>query len=932
MNANWERVQAIFHQAIDVLPDERASFLDTACAGDGEIRVEVESLLAHDSGGQEIAAAVRSAVQSLFDATPIKPGTRVGDYEILKLIGSGGMGEVYQAKDVRLHRNVAVKMLPAFLMDDPDRLWRFEQEARAAAALSHPNIVAVYQLGFYDGAPYLVSELLEGSTLREAMKGGPFPAHAVVTYGLQIVRGLAAMHGKGIVHRDLKPENVFVTNDGHVKILDFGLAKFSQPSNSGQNVPIAETGVVVGTAGYMSPEQVLGQDVDARSDFFAFGAILCEMLSGQRAFAKPSAADTMSAILNEDPPEILQFVPANPSALRATLQRCLEKDREQRFQSAPDLALALEELSNSSHQVLVARANHWRNPKRLSFAITLAICVLLGLAYQLRPMMPVPRVSRIEPLTNRGEALRDEPLFTDGPRLYYMSGGPMEADAKLRQVLTSGRQDTPSAIPGRFHVLGLSPDDSEFVAYDEGQSHVWRISVAGGSPHRVGDLVAEEIAWSHDGNSFAYARDNQLFLANADGTSSRALATLPKADTPVGTLRFPTMGSYAGTQVRQIRWSPDDRRIRFTFVGEAAQSLWEVGKDGGKLRELRFKWPGNPMECCGEWTPDGRYYVFRSSRDGISNLWALEEKPDWWHRPNPEPVQLTSGPVEFDEPLPSRDGKSIFAVGIQPFGELVRYDPRRKSFSPFLGGRSLAHLAFSPDGKWLAYVAYPDRTLWRSHPDGSEPLQLTFSSLGQVLCPRWSADSRQIAFFTRQPGRLWKDFLISADGGNPQPFPEEQFSQAVPDWMPGPDTLIYSRSPYANDPALYLFDRRSGHSEKIPGSNGLYGPIRSPDGRHISAVDTSTDQLILFDLNSKKRSPLTTTTSWPAWSPDSQYVYFVRGGVNWIFRVRVADGREEKYLELPFRLALWPFTVAPDGSLILLRERGNRDVYSLSFN
>src|SRR5215469_6252378 len=343
VNERWDRVQDLFLQAIDLPAEERGPFLEKTCGTDSELRREIESLLTHDTGAEDVAEVVEETIESFLHTTTLKPGTRVGDYEIQRLIGAGGMGEVYQARDLRLARAVAIKVLPPFLTSHPERLSRFEQEARAAASLNHPNILAVYQMGLYDGAPYLVSELLEGSTLRELIQRGPLSPRRAIEYGAQIVRGLTAAHNKGIVHRDLKPENIFVTNDGHVKILDFGLAKLTSDSTPGSDGNITETGLAMGTAGYMSPEQVRGQAADYRTDFFAFGAILFEMLSGQRAFQKPTAAETMSAILNEEPPDISRLLPDTP-ALQRVVHRCLEKDREQRFQSASDLAFALEAL------------------------------------------------------------------------------------------------------------------------------------------------------------------------------------------------------------------------------------------------------------------------------------------------------------------------------------------------------------------------------------------------------------------------------------------------------------------------------------------------------------------------------------------------------------------------------------------------------------
>ncbi len=340
----WQQIRDVLEKALELPPSERSAFLNRACSSDDSLRREVETLLASSD-------EVRSTfLQSTTQPITLPPGTKLGEYEVKSLLGAGGMGEVYRARDSRLGRDVAIKVLPAFLSADSDRLRRFEQEARAAAALNHPNILAVFQMGTYQGAPYLVSELLEGETLREQVKRGRLSIRKAIDYGVQIARGLAAAHEKGIIHRDLKPENLFVTKDGRVKILDFGLAKLTQPGSQDSADTLTkgtEAGVVMGTVGYMAPEQVRGQSADHRADIFAFGAILYEMLAGKRAFQKPTSADTMAAILNEDPPGISQVVTNIPPALQRVVHRCLEKNPEQRFQSASDLAFALDALSES---------------------------------------------------------------------------------------------------------------------------------------------------------------------------------------------------------------------------------------------------------------------------------------------------------------------------------------------------------------------------------------------------------------------------------------------------------------------------------------------------------------------------------------------------------------------------------------------------------
>jgi serine/threonine-protein kinase len=316
------------------------------------------------------------------------PGTRLGPYEIVAPLGAGGMGEVYRAKDSRLGREVAVKVLPASFSNDPDRLRRFEQEARAAGILNHPNITAVYDVGTVGDAPYVVSELLEGETLRSRLAGGALAPRRAIEFALQIAHGLAAAHEKGIVHRDLKPENLFVTKDGRVKILDFGLAKLTKPEEAGPqtNLPTetagTEPGMVMGTLGYMAPEQVRGKPADARSDLFSFGAILYEMLSGKRAFHGDSAADTMSAILREEPAELSSTNQQISSALDRVVRHCLEKSPEQRFQSARDTAYALEETLAGATTTGVAppplRARRRRWPVLLASSLVALLAVLFA--------------------------------------------------------------------------------------------------------------------------------------------------------------------------------------------------------------------------------------------------------------------------------------------------------------------------------------------------------------------------------------------------------------------------------------------------------------------------------------------------------------------------------------------------------------------------
>ncbi|MGH9845936.1 MAG: serine/threonine-protein kinase, partial [Blastocatellia bacterium] len=354
----WEQIGRLYEAASQLQSGARASFLDHACENDGELRREVESLLAAEASvGDFIAApALKDAAQLLTTHAPGELiGKQFGHYQVLSFLGAGGMGEVYAARDTRLGRKVAIKLLPAALTRDPDRLRRFEQEARAIGMLNHPNILTIHDIGLHEESPYIVSELLEGETLRERIKGGAMAVRKAVDFALQIGRGLAAAHERGVVHRDLKPENLFITRDERLKILDFGLAKLAQPPSSltnasALNAPFVQTepGKLMGTVGYMSPEQIRGEEADSRSDIFSFGVILFEMFAGQRPFRGDTAVETMNAILKTDAPELPAPPGAQSPGVERVIHRCLEKRPEQRFQSASDLGFALEALTGMS--------------------------------------------------------------------------------------------------------------------------------------------------------------------------------------------------------------------------------------------------------------------------------------------------------------------------------------------------------------------------------------------------------------------------------------------------------------------------------------------------------------------------------------------------------------------------------------------------------
>src|SRR5687767_10998252 len=448
--------------------------------------------------------------------SPLSSGTKLGRYEIHSLLGEGGMGEVYRARDTELGREVAVKVLPFSFSADRDRLTRFKQEACAAGALNHPNILVVHDIGAHDGSPYVVSELLEGETLRKRIGGSPLGPRRAIDYALHIAHGLAAAHERGIIHRDLKPENIFITNDGRVKIRDFGLAKLTQDDGSQQqtNIPTrrvdTDPGVVIGTVGYMSPEQLKGRAADQRSDIFSFGAILYEMLSGRRAFHGESAAETMSAILKEDPPELSDTNKNVSPALERLVNHCLEKNPESRFHSARDITFALEALSGSTATPLGEIATNASLPSRrrrigewLPWAVAGAAILLaaLALAWQYFRLFPTGEVSEairfIIPMPEKALIIGPPVISPDGRRIAYRLN--TEDGKELLWVRALGSLDALPLVGTDGALQPFWSADSRSVGFFA-NTKLKRIDLSGGSAQTLCDAPSNVSgAWSRDG-------------------------------------------------------------------------------------------------------------------------------------------------------------------------------------------------------------------------------------------------------------------------------------------------------------------------------------------------------------------------------------------------------------------------------------------------
>lgn len=911
-------------------------------------------------------------------------GQTVSHYRIIEKLGGGGMGVVYKAEDTNLSRFVALKFLPEHVARDSQALERFRREARAASALNHPNICTIYEIGNHNDQPFIAMEHLDGSTLKRRIAGNPLDLDTILSAGIDIADGLSAAHTKGVVHRDIKPSNIFVTENSRVKILDFGLAKVISPSQSSDSIAtlgvdtdhLTSPGSTLGTAPYMSPEQIRGKELDARTDLFSFGVVLYEMATGTLPFRGETSGAISDAILNRPFVAPVRLNPDLPAKLEEIIHKALEKDRGLRYQSASDIQTDLKRLrrDTDSGQALsgskvpviaetipavaaaapITRASgsqpsvpattsvmtdapvgKWFSSKRWALILFAAAVIVVAAIFlaSMRPPAP-PRISALSQITNDG---RQKPpsysvdniapaMFTDGSRLYFW-----ELVGGLWQVSVSGGESVPipTAIPNPI-IFGISPKASEMLIGSASQSgylcSLWILPLPGGSQRPLGDLSAQDATYSPDGSKIFYFVESDLYSANVDGSEKRKLLTVP------GRGWWP-------------RVSPRGDRIRFTVYDPraAAEVLSEASIDGSNLHPLLPGWNAPSLTCCADWTPDGRYSIFQSTRGGRTDIWAIREN-GFFRKSDLKPVRLTTGPLNYWSPLPGKDGKKIFVVGEQPRGELTRYDAKLHQNVPYLGGLSAEHVRFSPDGQWVAYVSFPEGTLWRSKIDGTERLQLSFPPMVPAE-PQWSPDGKRIAFSAATPGMPFKIYVISADGGAAEAVIPQEPIQNDPSWSPDGNSIIFGEAPLgqlgtqrAN--GFHIVDLKTHKASIIPGSEGLWSPRVSPDGRYIVGIQADNQRLTLFDWKTHQSVELAKSDgllSWPEWSRDSQYIYFnAEGadGVDELSRVRIADRKLEGIESLAGirqsrGIFISWFGVSPDGSPLFLRDAGTEEIYTL---
>jgi Tol biopolymer transport system component len=759
----------------------------------------------------------------------LSSGTKLGPYEIQSPLGAGGMGEVYRARDTRLGRDVAIKVLPEALANDADRLRRFEQEARTIAALNHPNILGIHDIGAHDGAPFLVSEFLEGQTLREKLESGPLPVRRAIEYALGIAQGLAAAHEKGIVHRDLKPENVFVTRDGRVKVLDFGLAKLVRPEESRETVvtltsPATLPGMVMGTVGYMSPEQVRGEPIDARSDIFGFGAVLYEMLTGKRAFKRETSAETMAAILREEPPELNDAGWQGPLALQRILVRCLEKNVDRRFQSASDLAFAIESLSGTS----TAKSVPQSKSRRAWLPWVIAAALLVGTAVW---EMVRPAAAPANPL-EKAHFTRvtdfesvEAAISPDGRFVAFVSDHDGPFDVWLTQVGT-GRlinltQGKAGPLPGPLRSVGFSGDGSEiWLGGGDAGMRLRLMPLTGGTLRNFLGEEAVNLAWSPDGARIVYhtfGSGDPIFVADRDGANARRI-----------------FGDHPGVHNHFLTWSPDGRWIYFVHGTPATKEmdLWRIDPGGRNPERLTQRNTDIAYP-----TLAGNRTVFYVARDGDGSgpwLWSFDLK-------RKDSRRASFGLEQYTSVEASADGRKLVATISNPVAGLwsvpildrlaEEHDVKPftvltvRALAPRFGGASLFYLSSLGTGDGL----------WRLR-DG-QVTEIWRGADGALLeTPAVSRDGSRVAIVLRRSGKR-QLHVLSADGAELLPIAEGIDVQGTSCWSPDGKWIVTGGSG-ATGPGLFKIPLESGSAVRVVAGPAL-NPVWSPDGSLIVYAGTN---------------------------------------------------------------------------------------------
>ncbi len=799
-------------------------------------------------------------------------GRTLGHYRIDAELGRGGMGVVYRAWDTHLDRPVAVKVLAAEAVANPERKRRFVQEAKAASALNHPNIIVVHDISQDQGVDFIAMEFVAGRTVGELIPGRGLPLADALTYAIQIADALAAAHAAGIVHRDLKPANVMVNERGLVKVLDFGLAKLADRGEDDSLEPTrtagpTKEGVILGTAAYMSPEQAEGRKLDARSDVFSFGAVLFEMVTGRRAFTGDTSLSVMAAVLREEP----KLPPEAPSEVAAIVNRCLRKDPARRYQDMADLKITLEDAREAAP---AAKAPGRRAvPAWVAVAALLLAAALGGLfLWRRTPGAPDPQMS-FTPLTDQAGQEMQPSLSPDGRSFAYASRAAGNWDLYSQRVEGKNPINLTKDSPADDTQPAFSPDGERLAFRSEREGGgIFLMGATGESVRRLTD-AGYSPAWSPDGKEIAFS------AAGFDRPDNRgADGDLWSVNVATGEKRLLAKGDAV-----QPHWSPRGHRIAYWSVGKGAhRDIWTVAAKGGGpvavTNDQHLDW--NPV-----WSPDGKYLHFASDRGGSMNLWRvpIEETTGQTLGP-PEPV-TTPSPYSGHISI-SRDGRRLAYVNqVSTFNiQKVAFDPVKEVVSgqPVWVTQGSMQIGFpdsSPDGEWLACASMGrQQDLALIRPDGTGLRRLT-DDLHRDRLPRWSPDGKRLAFYSNRTGGRWEIWTIRPDGSGLEQLTTTTGRGAHgPVWSPDGARLSYS----LQETGSYLVEiglievGKAPQALAPPQEGGpFFSRSWSADGRFLAGE--ASRGVLLYDLESRQYQRLTDSGGSPVWLGDSRRVLFVRG-------------------------------------------------------
>ena len=780
----WQRIDEIFQAALEREPGERSSFLDDVCSGDEDLRSQVEAMLSSDEQGGLLEQNAFEAAADLLadDPMELRAGQTVGHYAVQGLLGRGGMGEVYLAEDTRLGRKVALKLLPAGYTKNEMRLRQFRQEARAASALNHPNILTIYDVWEIEGRHLIATEYIEGETLRQRMRRGALAIEEVLDISLQAASALSEAHQAGIVHLDVKPENIMLRRDGYVKVLDFGLAKLtgqewarSDDTNKMQGEAGAEPGPLIGTVRYMSPEQAQKLALDVRSDIFSLGAVIYEMLAGRAAFAGETRGDLITAVLQNEPPPLPSGLPGE---LVQTVARAMRKDREERYQSVSDLLADLRQLGKDRNLIILegrlaqasppTRERRGTGARRRWLAAVAATVLVLGAAagiawWAARPPAPL-RLFRLSQMVAYSDYTADPAVSPDGKYMAFVSNRAGEADTDLWVQSLSGDQPVRlTRDPANEFLPEFSPDGTEivFVSRGKDRSGIFVVPTQGGEPRRI-TRGGWRPRWSPDGKWIACSVGSKTYLVPAEGGEPRQFR--PEFLTAV----LPA-------------WSPDSKYIIFMGKRYSEQELndwWVAPVEGGEAVKtgtidifLRRKFSAPP----GRWLP-GNFILFMSpeGEGGGVDVWRIPLTPGTWQTQD-KPERLTSVTGEAEMPALFPDGRFLFAVQkltVNLWSLPLKADEGAVTGEPRQLTRDEANsyeASLSADGDRMAYTSTKSgrATLWLRDLKSGEEVRL--NAPDRSYAPAISPDGGTVVFGAAE-GQNPRDqstslYSLAASGG-----------------------------------------------------------------------------------------------------------------------------------------------------------------------